>query len=128
MNNIPISQIAGQGMTLERSRLEMATLKLSLMNVSFTNNTEALNFLSQLKGNSSMATENGVNDSNLSIKQVKDMNNPLADSNGYVYKFDVDPTREMATLISATRAYEANVRAYNANQQMNKSALDIGNR
>lgn len=128
MNNLPISQIAGQGMTLERARLEMATLKLSLMNVSFANNTEALNFLSQLKGNSNIATDNSINDSNLSIKHVKDVNNPLADNNGYVYKFDVDPTREMATLISATRAYEANVRAYNANHQMNKSALDIGNR
>jgi flagellar basal-body rod protein FlgC len=32
----------------------------------------------------------------------------------------------MSTLISATRAYEANVRAFNALRSMELSALDIG--
>ena len=128
MSNFQVSQIAGQGMTLERNRLELATLKLSLMNVSFASNAEALNFLSQVKGSSNYVNNSNIEDSKLLVKQIKDTSNPLADSEGYIYKIDVDPTREMATLISATRAYEANVRAYNANSLMNKAALEIGSR
>jgi flagellar basal-body rod protein FlgC len=128
MSNLQISQIVGQGLDFERSRLELATLKLSLMNISFATNTEALSFASQLKGDPKFSGASELSDSDLAIKQIKDLNNPLADANGNVFKFDVDPTREMATLISATRAYEANVRAYNANSQMNKAALEIGNR
>jgi flagellar basal-body rod protein FlgC len=128
MSNLQISQIVSQGLDFERSRLELATLKLSLMNISFATNTEALSFVAQLKGDAQFSTANELSESDLVIKQIKDLNNPLADESGNVFKFDVDPTREMATLISATRAYEANVRAYNANSQMNKAALEIGNR
>jgi flagellar basal-body rod protein FlgC len=128
MSNMQISQIVGQGLDFERSRLELATLKLSLMNISFSNNTEALSFVAQLKGDSQFSGANELNESELVVKQIKDLNNPLADADGNVFKFDVDPTREMATLVSATRAYEANVRAYNANSQMTKAALEIGNR
>lgn len=130
MSTPQINLIAGAGMDLERSRLELATLKLSLINMSFSSSMEATNFLSQIQ---QLAPPNEMGHASFEtplthLKQTLDPNNPMADSNGYVYRFAIDPTHEMATLISATRAYEANVRAYNANSQMNKAAIDIGNR
>jgi flagellar basal-body rod protein FlgC len=121
MSDLQIGQIAGQGMSFERARVELATLRLALINMTFSSGTEATDFLAQL-GVSEQLNEN------IQYKKVKDDANPLADIEGYVYKFDIDPTREMATLVSATRAYEANVRAYNANSQINRAALEIGSR
>lgn len=120
MNNMQISQISSMGMDFERNRLEMATLKISLANMSFSSLLEAQQFIDNIKN---VQAGSAVD---ISIKTVLDKQNPSADEFGNVYKFEIDPTHEMATLISATRAYEANVRAYNANSQMNAAALDIG--
>lgn len=128
MSTAQINQIAGAGMDNERARLELATIKLSLMNISFSSNVEAVDFLAQIRTGGGPYMDEKIHDSSSQVKRVVDTDNPLADADGYVYKLAIDPTREMATLISATRAYEANVRAYNANSQMNKAALDIGNR
>jgi len=128
MSDFNVGQISGNGMNLERAGLEMAALKISLMNVSFSSQTEASNFLRQLGVDQSNGFSNGSAADALTIKKTQDKSNPQADEFGDVYKIDVDPTREMATLISATRAYEANVRAYNANGAMNKAAFDIGSK
>lgn len=128
MSDLNVSQISGNGMGMERARLELAALKISLMNVSFSSPNEASDFLRQLGVSQKQTLSNKDIDNSLAIKSVLDESNPQADEFGHVYKIDVDPTHEMATLISATRAYEANVRAYNANSAMNKAAFDIGSK
>lgn len=57
---------------------------------------------------------------------VYDPNHPDADANGYVQKPNVNTVNEMVDMISATRAYEANVTAINSAKQMATKALDIG--
>jgi flagellar basal-body rod protein FlgC len=57
---------------------------------------------------------------------VHDPASPLADENGFVAVARVDTATEMFNLMSATRAYEANVAAFNAARQMAQRALDIG--
>lgn len=128
MSDLNVSQISGNGMGMERARLELAALKISLMNVSFSSPNEASDFLRQLGVSQKQTLSNKDIGNSLAIKSVLDESNPQADEFGHVYKIDVDPTHEMATLISATRAYEANVRAYNANSAMNKAAFDIGSK
>lgn len=54
---------------------------------------------------------------------VKDVNSPQY---GYVRMPNVDIATEMVDLISATRAYEANVTALNAQKAMTMKALEIG--
>jgi flagellar basal-body rod protein FlgC len=125
MTNQSISAIATQGMDFERSRLELATLKISLANVTFSSLLEAESFANSMRVDKNEMLQG---DDSLKIKSLLDKQNPKADESGYVYKFDIDPTHEMASLVSATRAYEANVRAYNTNSQMNKSALEIGSK
>lgn len=60
------------------------------------------------------------------FKLKYDPSHPDADQNGYVQLPNVDVTTEMVDLISASRAYEANVTAMNAFKSMVTAALQIG--
>jgi flagellar basal-body rod protein FlgC len=51
---------------------------------------------------------------------------PDANAQGYVAYPNVNVMREMVDLISATRAYEANVTAINSSKDMALRALQIG--
>lgn len=51
---------------------------------------------------------------------------PDADANGYVAYPNVNLMEEMADMIQATRAYEANVSAMNATKDMAMTALELG--
>ena len=127
MTQPSITAIATQGMDFERNRLELAALKISLANTTFSSLLEAESFANSLQANRNESMQS-FDSSALTIKSIVDKSDPKADANGSIYKFDIDPTHEMATLVSATRAYEANVRAYNVNSQMTKAALEIGGR
>jgi flagellar basal-body rod protein FlgC len=58
-------------------------------------------------------------------KMVYDPGHPDADANGYVAMPNVSIVKEMVDMISATRAYEANVTAVNSAKQMAARALDM---
>ncbi|MFD2670108.1 flagellar basal body rod protein FlgC [Marinicrinis sediminis] len=60
------------------------------------------------------------------FKSVYDPSHPDADENGNVWLPNVDIAKEMVDMISATRAYEANVTALNASKSMIMKALEIG--
>ncbi len=51
---------------------------------------------------------------------------PDADENGYVKYPNVNTVEEMTNLIDASRAYEANVTAFNAAKSMALKGLEIG--
>lgn len=56
---------------------------------------------------------------------VYDPDHPDANEDGYVAYPNVEVVREMVDLITASRAYEANVTALNAAKAMHKKALEI---
>ena len=60
------------------------------------------------------------------ITTVSMPGHPAADAKGMVEMTNVNPVEEMVDMMGATRAYEANVKAFNAAKGMAKSALDIG--
>ena len=60
------------------------------------------------------------------FKDVYDPGHPDADENGIVRMPNVEVVTEMVNMISATRAYEANVTALNASKSMALKALEIG--
>ncbi|HYG57225.1 MAG TPA: flagellar basal body rod protein FlgC [Symbiobacteriaceae bacterium] len=60
------------------------------------------------------------------FKLKYDPTHPDADANGYVQLPNVETVTEMVDLISASRAYEANVTALNAFKAMVSTALQIG--
>jgi flagellar basal-body rod protein FlgC len=59
-------------------------------------------------------------------RRVSDPGHPMADATGFVSYPGVDTTTEMLTLMTALRAYEANVAALNAGRTMVLKALEIG--
>lgn len=58
-------------------------------------------------------------------KMVYDPAHPDADENGYVAMPNVNIIEEMTDMIAATRAYEANVTAFNATKSMAMQALQL---
>ncbi len=57
-----------------------------------------------------------------------DPGHPDADEEGYVAYPNINPIEEMVNLISAQRAFEANVNAINVTRQIANFALEIGRR
>ncbi len=58
-------------------------------------------------------------------RMVYNPSHPDADPQGYVAMPNVNPAEEMANMISAQRAYEANVTAMGAAKSMAQKALEI---
>lgn len=59
-------------------------------------------------------------------RMVYEPGHPYANAKGFVSYPGVDVALEMVSMMSATRAYEANVAAMNAARTMAMKALDIG--
>jgi flagellar basal-body rod protein FlgC len=66
-----------------------------------------------------------VVEDNAPERLVYNPEHPDADENGYVHMPNVNIIVEMVDMISATRAYEANVTAFNASKNIAKDALEI---
>jgi flagellar basal-body rod protein FlgC len=68
----------------------------------------------------------GITEDNATpLKRVYDPGHPDADAQGYVSMPNVDTVTEMVDLISAQRAYEANVTAMQSAKQMFSRTLDL---
>lgn len=124
-----ISDVIRAGLSYERTRAEVASYNLAVANVAMAPNdvspllrvTPPAPFASQV-GLTSSVEHQTVSET----RTVLDPSHPLADSNGMVHYPKVEAAQEMATLVSATRAYEANIRAYNSLREMTLKAFEIG--
>jgi len=68
----------------------------------------------------------GVVDDNRPLKRIYRPGHPDADKDGYINMPDINPVEEMVSMMSATRAYEANIAAIKAAKGMAFKALEIG--
>lgn len=59
------------------------------------------------------------------FRKVHEPGNPLADKEGYVLYPNVEPTIEMVNMMTATRAYEANVTMMESIKAMINSSLRL---
>jgi flagellar basal-body rod protein FlgC len=99
-------------------------------NVVFESQPLESDFAATLEALSDDATRRGVQVADVVEDQspprrVHDPSHPDADDDGYVSYPNVDPVAEMVDLMSATRAYEANVQAVKATRTMAEAALSI---
>ena len=81
-------------------------------------------------GNVARKQQNGVRVTSIKedstpFKRVFNPDHPDSDQEGYVLTPNVDLTREFVDLISASRAYEANVTVLNATKAMMQKAFEI---
>lgn len=137
--------VSASGMTAERLRMDIMSRNIANAN---TTRTAAgtpyrrqVAVVRQIAGNSfddmltarggTAASGNGVEVSAVvedmaPFKMVYNPGHPDADQEGYVLMPNVDTVTEMINMISATRAYEANVTSLNSAKGMAMKALDIG--
>ncbi|QCJ42393.1 flagellar basal body rod protein FlgC [Bacillus sp. S3] len=68
----------------------------------------------------------GIVNDQTPFKPVYDPAHPDANAEGYVMMPNVDLSKEMVDLLSASRAYEANVTSFNTGKSIMLKALEIG--
>lgn len=102
-------------------------------NVLFEEKTTARNnFSNVLRAATNSIAGDGVKvtrileDTDTAMNMVYDPSHPDADENGYVTYPNVNVITEMTDLIDATRAFEANLTAFNAAKTMALKGLSIG--
>jgi len=60
------------------------------------------------------------------FKQLYDPGNPDADEKGIVLTPNINPVEEMASIMNASRSYEANLAALQTAKQLAMKSIDIG--
>lgn len=146
MDYSAVFAISAAGMTLERTRVDVAAMNLANANtVQGVNGTtyQPLRVVAQATGAAptfTTAVNQGmaqalqlpelptvtIEPMQLGPRMVHEPGHPLANERGFVAYAGVDTTNEMITLMSATRAYEANVAAMNTARTLALKALEIG--
>lgn len=76
-------------------------------------------------GSAKVSVEEVVESEFDSIKEYMP-NHPLADSDGYIYRPNVNPVEEMADMVSASRSYQTSVQVAESAKQMLLSTLRLG--
>ena len=131
--------ISAAGMDVERTRVEVASLNLAnahTLQAPGVPGFQPLRVIASASGAFASQVEEGLAAAGLPAatvepngappRRVHDPGHPLADAQGFVSYPGVDPATEMVGLMSATRAYEANVAALNTARALALKALDIG--
>lgn len=138
--------ISSSGMTAQRVRMDIVSQNIA--NVSTTRDANGNVYSRQLvvfeekksipfssvlsntiggkSSSSGVKVTEIVEDTESEYKQVYDPSHPDADENGYVTYSNVNTVTEMTDLIDASRAYEANVTAFNAAKNMALKGLEVG--
>ena len=136
--------ISASGMTAQRIRTDIISQNIANVNTTRDENGQAYRrktVVFQEKPSDSfndylsVATSsigNGVKvsqiveDYDTEMTLVYDPSHPDANEEGYVEYPNVNTVTEMTNLIDASRAYEANITAFNATKSMTTQALQIG--
>ena len=138
--------ISASGMTAERLRMDVIANNLANVNTTRTpgggpyrrqvvefapagqsfSDTLSASLGDSTGGSLGGVQVTGIGQDNSPLKRVYEPGHPDADAQGYVTMPNIDTVTEMVDMMSATRAYEANVTAVNAVKAMAEKALDIG--
>lgn len=143
-----LSSLNISGSALTASRLRMDVISENIANASTTKTADggpyrrkmvvyepeeqtSFRNIFQTKLNSSGDTQKGVKVTKIvedpsEFTPVYDPTNVDANAQGYVMMPNVDPIKETLDMMSVTRAYDANLTAFNAVKGMAAKALEMG--
>ncbi|MBI3815078.1 MAG: flagellar basal body rod protein FlgC [Nitrospinae bacterium] len=138
-------KVSASGLTAQRTRMDVISSNLANVNTTRTPEggpykkkspvftaTPAGGFSDVLKSHIANNTREvkvtEIVEDNREPRMVFDPSHPDANSDGYVAMPNVNLMEEMVDMLSATRAYEANVTAIANSKSMAQRALDIGGR
>ncbi len=137
--------VSATGMTAQRFRMDVISENIANVNTTRDENgnvyrrktvvfseKNSLNFGDTLYNSLNVYKPDGVRVTHVvtdqsDLKMVYDPTNPDADENGYVSYPNVDAVTEMTNMIDASRAYEANVTAFNAAKAIAVKGLELMN-
>ena len=145
MGMFSILEISASGLTAERLRMDIISSNIANANSTRTETGGAYQrrvpvfatiLESEMNKGSGGSTATarvpkgvkvvGVAVDNSPFKLIYDPDHPDANEEGYVEMPNVDVVKEMVDLITASRAYEANVQVINAYKSAAARALEIG--
>jgi len=149
-----IFQIASQGMSAQRERLEVATANLANSNTTRTAEGGAYrrrdvvlesatavgdgtatsfassfgSLLDEARGGNNAQGVRATTVVSTETDGIKhyEPGHPDADAEGYVTMPNVDPLEETVNMLSAARAFEANATAFNTAKEMARASLRLG--
>ncbi len=127
MNLNTAMRISSTGLAAERFRMD--TISANIANANTIRKPDADAWHRQdviLSGNAQGVKVVGVVSDNTDYIVKHEPENPYADEDGNVFYSNVDPLQEMVNMMSASRAYEANIEAFNSVKKMIRSAMEIG--
>ncbi len=134
MDYTAIFEISATGMDFQRLRMETVANNLANANTTRGVNgdlyrpleavamADAVDFGSVLRGVEDVRVVEKFGPP----RSVYSPGHPDADAQGFVTMPNINPVDEMVNMMTATRAYEANVRVMNAAKTMAMRALEIG--
>lgn len=133
MNAFSSMRVSASGLAAERLRMD--TITSNMVNAQTTRGTDGKPYVRKValfqealdgEMNSVGVKAVGIVEDESPLRSVYDPTHPDADENGYVLYPNVNILNEMADMIAATRAYEANADTLDANKSMFMKALEIG--
>jgi len=140
MEMLPALAVTASGLTAERLRLDLVANNLANVNTTRTATggpyrrqiaVFAERLQTELQRDPTRPAGRGVRvaavvEDAAPPQLVYDPSHPDADADGYVALPNINVVMEMVDMITATRAYEANVTVLNAAKAMTLQALEIG--
>lgn len=145
MSVISAMNVSASGMTAQRLRMDVISQNIANVNTTRDENGQAYKrkiLVFEERGQSAfdkiLASKTGtfqgngvkvtsiVEDTETAMNLVYDPSHPDANEDGYVEYPNVNTVTEMTNMIDASRAYEANVTAFNATKSLALKGLEVG--
>ncbi len=138
MNIFGTMEISASGLTAQRQRLNVIAENLANAQATRTpqggpylkkyvvlESQPAEDFASLLESPTKVEVAD-IAETREGLRQEYDPSHPDADKNGIVTWPNVNPVKEMVSMVLASRAFDANVAAFRAGKNMALKALEIG--
>lgn len=119
------------GMQYQKMRIDAATINIANANVvqpSDGSGFKPLTVVQKADFSSHLFDKSQIEIQAIDLqnKKVFQPEHIAADSSGFIHFANIDMAEQMVTLTEATRAYEANIKAFNAQMNISMKALEIG--
>ncbi|GAB6167706.1 flagellar basal body rod protein FlgC [Clostridium carnis] len=133
MNLFNTMRITASGLSAERLRMD--TITSNTTNFQTTRGKDGKPYIRKIAVfQENLDNEKGLNgvkavgvvDDKSPLKKMYNPSHPDADKDGYVNMPNVNILNEMADMIAASRAYEANIDTLNATKSMFMKTLELG--
>lgn len=120
-------RVSASGLSAERFRMDVISSNIANANSMRVNGVDPYRARRVvLTGDEEGVRIQSVEPDQSDFRREAEPGSPYADAEGFVTYSNVEPIIEMVDMMGASRAYEANITAFNSARTMIQSALNIG--